>query len=99
MDEVLARADVVNLGVSLHAGTRGLIGQRELSLMKPDAILINGENSAVGNGGDFLSFCRYFRGNFTKITRNAENFQKDRPKKSCKSYEKDLQFSMRTGII
>jgi len=47
MDEVLARADVVNLGVSLHAGTRGLIGQRELSLMKPTAVLINTSRGAV----------------------------------------------------
>ncbi|GIX45999.1 MAG: hypothetical protein KatS3mg131_0210 [Candidatus Tectimicrobiota bacterium] len=40
-DELLSRADVVTLHLVLSERTRGLIGARELSLMKPTAYLIN----------------------------------------------------------
>src|SRR5262245_25697080 len=40
-DELLSTADVVTVHVALNAGTRGLIGARELGLMKPSAYLIN----------------------------------------------------------
>ena len=39
--ELLATADVVSLHCPLTPATRGLIGARELALMKPDALLIN----------------------------------------------------------
>jgi glyoxylate reductase len=41
LDELLAASDVVSLHVPLTPATRGLIGARELGLMKPTAILIN----------------------------------------------------------
>jgi glyoxylate reductase len=41
LDEVLAEADFISLHVPLTEATRHLIGARELSLMKPTAILIN----------------------------------------------------------
>jgi phosphoglycerate dehydrogenase-like enzyme len=41
LDEVLATSDVVTLHVALNAGSRGLIGARELGLMKPSAYLVN----------------------------------------------------------
>ena len=41
LDELLALADVVSLHCPLNEQTAGLIGARELSLMKSDAILIN----------------------------------------------------------
>lgn len=41
LEEALAQADVVSLHTPLNAETRGLIGARELAIMKPDAILVN----------------------------------------------------------
>ena len=45
-DEVLRQADIVSLHLHLNASTRNTIGERELSLMKPNAILVN-----VSRGG------------------------------------------------
>jgi len=41
LSELLRTADVVTLHVPLNDSTRGLIGARELGLMKPSAILVN----------------------------------------------------------
>lgn len=41
LDEVLSRSDFVSLHVPQNASTIGLIGARELGLMKPSAYLIN----------------------------------------------------------
>jgi phosphoglycerate dehydrogenase-like enzyme len=41
LDDLLRDSDYVVLNCPLTAGTRGLIGERELSLMKPTAFLIN----------------------------------------------------------
>ena len=41
LDEVLRRADYLAVTLSLNDETRGLIGERELSLMKPTAALVN----------------------------------------------------------
>jgi len=41
LDELLAEADIVSLHVPLSAETRGLIGSRELALMKRTALLVN----------------------------------------------------------
>ena len=46
LDELLRTADVVSLHVRLTEESQHLIGERELSLMKPDALLIN-----VARGG------------------------------------------------
>ena len=41
LDDLLRRSDVVSLHLPLMPETRGLIGERELALMRPTAILIN----------------------------------------------------------
>jgi D-3-phosphoglycerate dehydrogenase len=41
LDQLLAEADFVSIHCPLTKETRGLIGRRELALMKPDAYLIN----------------------------------------------------------
>jgi D-3-phosphoglycerate dehydrogenase len=41
LDDLLATSDVVTLHVFLSEGSRHLIGERELGLMKPTAVLVN----------------------------------------------------------
>jgi glycerate dehydrogenase len=50
LDKVLSLADIVSLHCPLNDATRGLIGARELSLMKPDALLINTARGALVDG-------------------------------------------------
>jgi phosphoglycerate dehydrogenase-like enzyme len=47
LDELLQRSDVVTLHLPLGDTTRGLIGARELALMRPEAILINTSRAAL----------------------------------------------------
>ena len=47
LDALLAAADVVSLHVPLLPATQGLIGERELALMKPGAVLIQASRGGV----------------------------------------------------
>src|SRR6185436_7022707 len=47
LDELLRTADVLSLHCPLTPATTGMIGARELSLMKPDALLINTARGAL----------------------------------------------------
>jgi glycerate dehydrogenase len=50
LNRLLAEADIVSLHCPLNDSTRGLIGARELELMKPDALLINTARGALVDG-------------------------------------------------
>ena len=50
LDELLATADIVSLHCPSTPATRGLIGARELGLMRPDALLINTARGALVDG-------------------------------------------------
>jgi len=56
--DLLARADVVSLHVPLADNTRGLIGARELALMRPDALLINTARGGIVDEGALLAALR-----------------------------------------
>jgi len=47
LDDVLRRADVVSLHVPLTEATAGLLGDRELALMKPSAVIVNAARGGV----------------------------------------------------
>ena len=47
LDDLLQTSDVVSIHVKLTDQTRGLIGVRELALMKPGAILVNTARGAI----------------------------------------------------
>ncbi|HET7079371.1 MAG TPA: HAD-IB family phosphatase [Chloroflexia bacterium] len=58
LDDLLARADIVTLHVPLTAITRNMIGERELALMKPDALLINVARGKVVDEAALVAACR-----------------------------------------
>jgi glycerate dehydrogenase len=50
LEQLLAEADIVSLHCPLTDTTRGLIGTKELALMKPDALLINTARGGLIDG-------------------------------------------------
>jgi glycerate dehydrogenase len=50
LEQLLAIADILSLHCPLNDSTRGLVGARELALMKPDALLINTARGALIDG-------------------------------------------------
>jgi D-3-phosphoglycerate dehydrogenase len=55
LDDLLRTSDVVSLHVRLTDQSRGMIGQRELALMKPGALLINTARGAVVDSAALVS--------------------------------------------
>src|SRR3974390_599134 len=51
LDEMLHVADVLVISAALTTATEGLIGARELDLMKENAILINVARGGLSDGG------------------------------------------------
>jgi glyoxylate reductase len=56
LDQLLREADFISLHVPLTGETRHLIGERELSLMKPTAILVNTARGPVVDQGALYRF-------------------------------------------
>jgi len=46
-DELFRKADILSIHLALTPETKGIVGERELSLMKPSALLINTARGAV----------------------------------------------------
>ncbi|CAN5745277.1 D-3-phosphoglycerate dehydrogenase SerA [soil metagenome] len=58
LDELLARSDVVSLHCPLTPATHGLIGERELGLMRAGAILVNTARAAIVDEAALLAALR-----------------------------------------
>jgi phosphoglycerate dehydrogenase-like enzyme len=58
LDRVLAAADVLVIALPLTKVTRGLLGTRELALMKPTAILVNVSRAAIMDEGALYEHLR-----------------------------------------
>lgn len=80
LDTLLAKSDVISLHTPLNDGTRGLIGKRELSLVKPDAILINVARGAVTDETAVAEAVKAGRlGGFASDVYSTEPFGEDHP--------------------
>ena len=58
LDDVLSGSDVVSVHLVLAEGTRGLVGERELDLMRPDALLVNTSRGPIVDEHTLLAALR-----------------------------------------
>lgn len=61
LDAVMAGSDIISVHVPLMPETEGLIGARELALMKPEAYLINAGRAAIIEEGPLMGVLREHR--------------------------------------
>lgn len=58
LDELLARADVISLNISLNDETRGMIGPKQFARMKPGVIFINTARAGLVDEAAFIAALR-----------------------------------------
>lgn len=61
LDEVLSTSDIVTVHVPLMPETEGLLGERELALLRPDAFLINAGRAAIIDEDALMAVLREHR--------------------------------------
>ena len=82
-DELFRRSDVVSIHTVLSPRTRGLVGARELALMKPTALLINSSRGPIVDEAALLAALREKRiRGFGADTYNVEPLPGDHPLRS-----------------
>ena len=82
-DELFRRSDVVSVHLILSDRTRGLVGARELALMKPTALLINSSRGPIVDEAALLAALREKRiRGFGADTYNVEPLPGDHPLRS-----------------
>ena len=74
LDEVMKQADIISIHTPLTPATKGLIGKKEIGLMKPGAILIN---TARGTVVDTDALAEALRAG--KIKAGVDVYEKDPP--------------------
>jgi phosphoglycerate dehydrogenase-like enzyme len=60
-DELFAQADVLSVHLVLGERTRGMVGARELALMKPSAILINTARGPIVDEAALIEALKHYR--------------------------------------
>jgi phosphoglycerate dehydrogenase-like enzyme len=79
-DELFRRSDVVTIHLILSPRTRGLVGARELALMKPTALLINTSRGPIVDEAALLAALKEKRiGGFGADTYDVEPLPDDHP--------------------
>src|SRR5512145_668167 len=82
-DELFRRSDVISIHLILSDRTRGLVGARELALMKPTALLINTSRGPIIDEAALLAALREKRiRGFGADTYNIEPLPSDHPLRS-----------------
>lgn len=80
LDELLKNSDIISLHTPLNDGTRNLIGERGLEMMKSDAILINVARGAVTDENAVAEAVLNGKiGGFATDVYSVEPFGKDHP--------------------
>lgn len=84
LDELLCRSDAVTLHVKLTPQSRGLIGRRELALMKPGSILVNTARGAIVDTDALVDSLRCGRlGGAALDVYDVEPLPPDHPFRNC----------------
>jgi phosphoglycerate dehydrogenase-like enzyme len=82
-DELFRRSDVISIHLILSARTRGLVGARELALMKPKALLINTSRGPIIDEAALLAALKEKRiAGFAADTFDVEPLPSDHPLRS-----------------